>query len=408
MERELAGLRAEIESLQAKLDDAQETLRAIREGAVDALLIDTPEGQRVFTLQGEEHPYRALIEQMREGAATLTPEGVVHYCNGRFAEMLHLPLERVMGGQIEDFVAPADRPRLAVMLSEGGGRADLALSAGAGAEMPTTVSAIKLRAVGPAAVCLVVSDLTERKRHEAAIHQLNGELEERVLQRTVQLLERNEKLREQAALLELAHDAIIVRDSEDNITFWNRGAEETYGWMREEVVTHFAQHVLKTRFPQALSEIKDALAKEDYWEGEVIQIRKDGREIVVASRWAAQRDKSGRQVGTLEINRDITERKRAEEETRHLHDIIAQDMDRLSGLVNSITDEIWFADASGKFTLTNPSASREFNLGEADKADAKQLIESLEVLRMDGTPRPIDEALRCVHFTVKSCGTWRK
>ena len=308
MERELAGLRAEIESLQAKLDDAQETLRAIREGAVDALLIDTPEGQRVFTLQGEEHPYRALIEQMREGAATLTPEGVVHYCNGRFAEMLHLPLERVMGGQIEDFVAPADRPRLAVMLSEGGGRADLALSAGAATEMPTTVSAIKLRAVGPAAVCLVVSDLTERKRHEAAIHQLNGELEERVLQRTVQLLERNEKLREQAALLELAHDAIIVRDSEDNITFWNRGAEETYGWMREEVVTHFAQHVLKTRFPQALSEIKDALAKEDYWEGEVIQIRKDGREIVVASRWAAQRDKSGRQVGTLEINRDITER----------------------------------------------------------------------------------------------------
>ena len=77
-------------------------------------------------------------------------------------------------------------------------------------------------------------------------------------------------------------------------------------------------------------------------------------------------------------------------------------MDRLSGLVNSITDEIWFADASGKFTLTNPSASREFNLGEADKADAKQLIESLEVLRMDGTPPPIDEApaLRALHGEV--------
>ena len=71
--------------------------------------VSTPEGERVFTLQGGEHPYRALIEQMREGAATLTPEGVIHYCNRRFAEMLKLPLERVMGGRMEDFVAPADR-----------------------------------------------------------------------------------------------------------------------------------------------------------------------------------------------------------------------------------------------------------------------------------------------------------
>ena len=88
---------------------------------MDALVVSTPEGERIFTLQGGEHPYRALIEQMREGAATLTPEGVIHYCNHRFAEMLKLPLERVMGGRMEDFVAPADRGLLAAMLSEGGG-----------------------------------------------------------------------------------------------------------------------------------------------------------------------------------------------------------------------------------------------------------------------------------------------
>ena len=106
---ELARLREEIESLRAQLEESQETLRAIREGEVDALVVSTPEGERIFTLQGGEHPYRALIEQMREGAATLTPEGVIHYCNQRFAEMLKLPLERVMGGRMEDFVAPADR-----------------------------------------------------------------------------------------------------------------------------------------------------------------------------------------------------------------------------------------------------------------------------------------------------------
>ena len=137
---------------------------------MDALVVSTPEGERLFTLQGGEHPYRALIEQMREGAATLTPEGVVHYCNGRFAEMLKLPLERVMGGRMEDFVAPADRALLAAMLSEGGGRAELTLTAGDATEVSALVSAISLRAEGPAAICLVVADLTERKRQEAEIH----------------------------------------------------------------------------------------------------------------------------------------------------------------------------------------------------------------------------------------------
>ena len=128
-ERQLARLRAENdgfrvenEELQAQRDEAQETLRAIREGEVDALVVSTPEGERIFTLQGGDHPYRALIEQMREGAATLTPDGVVHYCNGRFAEMLKLPLERVMGGRIEDFVTPEDRrcwPRCSVRAGDG-------------------------------------------------------------------------------------------------------------------------------------------------------------------------------------------------------------------------------------------------------------------------------------------------
>jgi PAS domain-containing protein len=87
-EGELARLRAEIQSLRAQLEDSQETLRAIREGEVDALVVSTPEGERLFTLQGGEHPYRALIEQMCEGAATLTPQGVIHYCNQRYAEIL--------------------------------------------------------------------------------------------------------------------------------------------------------------------------------------------------------------------------------------------------------------------------------------------------------------------------------
>ena len=131
-----ARLRAEIQSLRAQLEESQETLRAIREGEVDALVVSTPEGERLFTLQGGEHPYRALIEQMREGAATLTPEGVIHYCNHRLAEMLKLPLERIMGSRIDDFIAPDDRALLATMLSEGRGRTELTLTASDATEVP--------------------------------------------------------------------------------------------------------------------------------------------------------------------------------------------------------------------------------------------------------------------------------
>lgn len=95
--------------------------------------------------------------------------------------------------------------------------------------------------------------------------------------------------------------------------------------------------------------------------------------------------------GVIVSHIDITDRKLAEEETRHLHGLVAQEKDRLSALVNSIPDEIWFADTEGRFTLTNPSASREFSLAATDVTDVRQLAESLEVYRPDGSPRPLAE-----------------
>lgn len=122
-------------------------------------------------------------------------------------------------------------------------------------------------------------------------------------------------LREQAALLDLAHDAIIVLGREDRVDFWSLGAQETYGWTTQEAMGHIAHALLKTRFPKQLAELHAELAEKGRWEGELIHTRKDGREITVASRWAVKRDPSGRGVGVLEINRDITDRRRAEEES---------------------------------------------------------------------------------------------
>jgi PAS domain S-box-containing protein len=131
-----------------------------------------------------------------------------------------------------------------------------------------------------------------------------------------------EALRYQAALLNFAHDAIIVRDAENKITFWNRGAEETYGWAQVEVVGRVTHDLLKTRFPKPLEEIYEEAGQTGEWNGELSHIRKDGQEIVVASRWALQRDIWGRHVATLEINRNVTDLKKLEEARAQLAAIV--------------------------------------------------------------------------------------
>jgi PAS domain S-box-containing protein len=114
----------------------------------------------------------------------------------------------------------------------------------------------------------------------------------------------------------LAKDAIFVCDQDDRITYWNHGAEARYGWRQDEALGKHASTFLQTIFPQPLEEIEATLVKEGYWQGELKHATRDGRRIMVASRWSLQRDEEGNRAGFLEINSDITERKRAERTLR--------------------------------------------------------------------------------------------
>jgi PAS domain S-box-containing protein len=118
-----------------------------------------------------------------------------------------------------------------------------------------------------------------------------------------------QKTQEQAALLELAHDAVIVRDMEDRILFWNRGAEEMYGWAKHEAQDRVVHDLLQTEFPKHPDEIKIDLIRKGYWEGELLHTRRDGQRIIVESRWVLQRGKEGYPSAILGINHDITEPK---------------------------------------------------------------------------------------------------
>src|ERR1035437_5525197 len=164
-------LLAENEDLRIRLARAEETLREMRSGEVDALFVSGVGGAQMFTLKDADQSFRILVEEMSEGALTMTAEGVIVYANLRFAGMLKTPLEKVIGSAIRTWIASGSQPILQSLLEKGAGeerREELSLAASDGTRVPVYLSASNLPINGsPDAYCLVAIDLTEHKRIEA-------------------------------------------------------------------------------------------------------------------------------------------------------------------------------------------------------------------------------------------------
>ena len=155
-----------------RLRAADETVRAIRAGEVDALVVASANGDQVITLAGAELAYRVLFDQMNEGAVTLTPDGLVAYCNRRFADIVRLPLTRIIGAPLHRFVPPAHQAAFEALRREGNtgnARGDLRFRTGDGSLVPVAVSFAPLHAEGSAdmiGVVGVIRDITERAEAE--------------------------------------------------------------------------------------------------------------------------------------------------------------------------------------------------------------------------------------------------
>jgi PAS domain S-box-containing protein len=160
---------------------------------------------------------------------------------------------------------------------------------------------------------LLTGFATVRRRVEAELLQARDDLQIEVAERT-----------QQASLLNLTHDTIFVRDMSDVITYWNRGAQELYGWAAEDTIGKNSQQLLQTVFPAPVDDIRAELLGTGRWEGELKTTRADGTQVVVASRWSLRRDEQERAVAILETNNNITERKRREQEIQNLNRELAK------------------------------------------------------------------------------------
>ena len=246
--------------------------------------------------QAEER-FRLAIEAAPTAMIVVDRHGTITYANALTGPLFGYTRDEIVGKSIDRLVPARFRGQHpeyrkgfaadATRRSMGMGR-DLYALRKDGSEVPVEIGLSPFETDGGTFTVAAVTDISERKRSEQA-------------------------LTEQARLLDLTHDAIVVRDLSDRIVYWNRGAEEIYGWPQAEVLGKVTHDLLRTEFPQSLTEILATLNRHGRWAGDLVQTRRDGVRLHVASRWALDRDLTGNHPRSiLEINNDITTRKQME------------------------------------------------------------------------------------------------
>jgi PAS domain S-box-containing protein len=165
--------------LQDRLDAAEETLCALRNGEVDAIVASGPDGDRVYTLRGADEAYRLMVQNMAEGALTVAPDGMILFSNEKLDSILAIPHGRLVGSSFHDFIVPEDADILSALLTHklgGGAKREVRLKTPGGMSVPASLSVNRLELEGVDCFCVIVSDLTNQKQNEEVLHALSARL----------------------------------------------------------------------------------------------------------------------------------------------------------------------------------------------------------------------------------------
>ena len=215
--KNIKQLLEELEELRIRLEEAEETLSAIRSGEVDAIVVSGPQGDQVFTLTGAERAYRVLIETMNEGATSLNQEGLIIYCNQRLSEMIKTPLEKVIGAPMRQFIRASDLPVFNSLMEKGllkSGKGEVAFIKNDGTVLPVLLSVSALQRDNTNVCSIVVTDLTAQKHIEEELRRHRDNLEELVKDRTNELETSNQQLQKEITERKRAEKALQERVKE--------------------------------------------------------------------------------------------------------------------------------------------------------------------------------------------------
>ncbi len=367
-------LLAELEDLRARLAGAEETLRAIHEGDVDAIVVSGSKGEQVFSLTGTESVYRLIVESMKEAALTVSLEGRILFCNDQFRQLVKEAPERIVGHPLTDFVATDQKDTATALLRKSRRRSvkqRLVFQDAGGIPVPARIAAHVLNQPDGSSICIVATDLTEieastetlrqlRRQGEAlqeaherlqaqaeelratneelqaqqeelqsqarelreaeqALRGLNEELEQRVAVRTADLSKAQEELCQAGAynrsLIEACLDPLVTIGRDGKITDVNAATEYVTGCTRQELIgTDFSDYF--TEPVQARAGYQQAF-RDGFVRDYPLEIRhRDGRVTPVLYNATVYRDEAGDILGVFAAARDVTELRRAEQAVR--------------------------------------------------------------------------------------------
>jgi diguanylate cyclase (GGDEF)-like protein/PAS domain S-box-containing protein len=356
------GLQRQNAVLQQQITRLEEALRAVLGGEVDALFIGDAGQRRLFTRDGADRGYRALIEQMGEGALTLTSDGVVAYANQRFAELLGRPLQQVIGTRLDEAMVPEARPALAVLLQHatpGKRSAELDLHTPAGLRVPVLVSVSPLAIDGlPGALGVITTDLTWQRRSEAAVAARTA------LQRLVQQQQRVQaSLQASLAALRLRDSAlgaisqgVLIADAKGLVTYMNRACEEITGYASADMIGRTAGLLQGADTDPEMRRVLHAARTLGYpFHDEILNYRQDGTPFWNELSVTPVFDEPGVPVQFVGVMRDVTARRHADAQLLLAAKLFAQSSE---GFI--------VTDAQGNIVKVNPAFTAICGYTEAD------------------------------------------
>ncbi|HEX2976127.1 MAG TPA: PAS domain S-box protein [Bacteroidales bacterium] len=379
-------LQAEIESLRQRLSETEETLNAIRNGEVDAIVVSGKNGDKIFSLSSSETPYRIILEEMEEGALTVSSEGIILYSNQRFSSIMGVSLEKIIGSDMRSYIAEEDREEFKLLLNTGIRKAARKTLRFPGMEnvLFLQLSVVPLPKSLEGEICIVVSDVTgitnyqnylqemveERteelnqanQKLQAEIKKLRETEEERKIAEA-NLIESEKRSREQELLFRSAFDEgsvpMTITSTDGTFLKVNNSFCFLTGYSKEELTGMSVFQITHTDDVESSIRGRGELSRGDRtsYRQEKRYIRKDGRSVWVSISTAPVPDGSGNPEFFVTHVQDINKRKNAElrlKESKERFKQLANSIPQLAWIARSDGYILWFNQRWYEYTGTTP------------------------------------------------------